>query len=212
MRARGAEKRASLLAHTRASRTGKISVEPRCSYRLRRSTPRCCTKLARWRQSYTPRGASCGTSNRMACCTTRRRKSRLGRRYRPCGARCRRHLVLVGLAGSELIRAGQHYQLTNAPGSLRRSRLSGRRQPGARSQPGALIESEEQALAQTLEMVQHNRRAQPERANGRMLRRKRSACMAMALTRSISPTLARRVCRAEYRRQRGTRVIVRLSY
>lgn len=26
-----------------------------------------------------------------------------------------------------------------------------------RSQPGALIESEEQALAQTLEMVQHNR-------------------------------------------------------
>lgn len=37
----------------------------------------CCTKLARWRQSYTPVGASCGTSNRMACCTTRRRKSRL---------------------------------------------------------------------------------------------------------------------------------------
>ncbi len=31
---------------------------------------RCCTKLARWRQSYTPGGASCGTSNRMACCTT----------------------------------------------------------------------------------------------------------------------------------------------
>ena len=28
--------------------------------------------------------------------------------------------------------------------------------------------------------------------------------MAMALTRSISLTLARRVCRAEYRRQRGT--------
>ncbi len=66
-------------------------------------------------------------------------------------------LVLVGLAGSELIRAGQHYQLTTrqevfadrgylADGSL-----------VPRSQPGALIESEEQALAQTLEMVQHNR-------------------------------------------------------
>ena len=65
-------------------------------------------------------------------------------------------LVLVGLAGSELIRAGQHYQLTTRR-SLRRSRLSGRRQPVPRSQPGALIESEEQALAQTLEMVQHNR-------------------------------------------------------
>ena len=38
---------------------------------------RCCTKLARWRQSCMPRAASCGTSNRMACCTTRRRKSRL---------------------------------------------------------------------------------------------------------------------------------------
>ncbi len=36
---REALKTASLLAHTRASRTGKISVEPRCSYRQRRSTP-----------------------------------------------------------------------------------------------------------------------------------------------------------------------------
>ncbi len=73
----------------------------------------CCTKLARWRQSYTPGGASCGTSNRMACCTTGGgERAAFGRRYRPCGARCRRRLVLVGLAGSELIRAGQHYQLT----------------------------------------------------------------------------------------------------
>lgn len=44
-------------------------------------------------------------------------------------------LVLVGLAGSELIRAGQHYQLTTR-GSLRRSRLSGRRQPGAAQPTG----------------------------------------------------------------------------
>ncbi len=58
-------------------------------------------------------GASCGTSNRMACCTTRRRRAAFGRRYRPCGARdADADLVLVGLAGSELIRAGQHYQLT----------------------------------------------------------------------------------------------------
>ncbi len=65
--------------------------------------------------------------------------------------------MLVGLAGSELIRAGQHYGLTTrqevfadrgylADGSL-----------VPRSQPGALIDSEEQALAQTLEMVQHHR-------------------------------------------------------
>ncbi len=52
---------------------------------------RCCTKLARWRQSYTPGGASCGTSNRMACCTTEGgERAAFGRRYRPCGARCRR--------------------------------------------------------------------------------------------------------------------------
>ena len=66
-------------------------------------------------------------------------------------------LILVGLAGSELIRAGQHYKLVTrqevfadrgylADGSL-----------VPRSQSGALIDSEEQALAQTLEMVQHNR-------------------------------------------------------
>lgn len=66
-------------------------------------------------------------------------------------------LVLVGLAGSELIRAGQRYGLTTrqevfadrgylADGSL-----------VPRTEPGALIDSEEQALAQTLEMVQHHR-------------------------------------------------------
>lgn len=77
-------------------------------------------------------------------------------------------LILVGLAGSELIRAGQHYKLVTrqevfadrgylADGSL-----------VPRSQPGALIDSEEQALAQTLEMVQHNRYAVSP-VNGRML-------------------------------------------
>lgn len=66
-------------------------------------------------------------------------------------------LVLVGLAGSELIRAGQHYQLTTRQEVFadRGYQADGSLVP--RSQPGALIESEEQALAQTLEMVQHNR-------------------------------------------------------
>ncbi|EFF0798204.1 5-oxoprolinase subunit PxpA [Escherichia albertii] len=70
---------------------------------------------------------------------------------------CDPTLILVGLAGSELIRAGARYGLTTreevfadrgylADGSL-----------VPRSQPGALIENEEQALMQTLEMVQNGR-------------------------------------------------------
>ncbi|WP_407301269.1 LamB/YcsF family protein [Klebsiella quasipneumoniae] len=76
-----------------------------------RSTPRCCTKLARWRQSYA-QGASCGTSNRMACCATRRRRAALADAIARAVRDADADLVLVGLAGSELIRAGQHYQLT----------------------------------------------------------------------------------------------------
>ncbi|EOF4703973.1 MAG: 5-oxoprolinase subunit PxpA [Klebsiella huaxiensis] len=66
-------------------------------------------------------------------------------------------LVLVGLAGSELIRAGQHYRLTTRQEVFadRGYQADGNLVP--RTQPGALIDSEEQALAQTLEMVQHNR-------------------------------------------------------
>lgn len=70
---------------------------------------------------------------------------------------CDPALILVGLAGSELIRAGERYGLTTrqevfadrgylADGSL-----------VPRSQPGALIEDEEQSLAQTLEMVERGR-------------------------------------------------------
>lgn len=70
---------------------------------------------------------------------------------------CDPALILVGLAGSELIRAGARYGLTTrqevfadrgylADGSL-----------VPRTQPGALIEDEEQSLAQTLEMVQSGR-------------------------------------------------------
>ncbi|HFQ8225197.1 TPA: 5-oxoprolinase subunit PxpA [Citrobacter freundii] len=70
---------------------------------------------------------------------------------------CDPALILVGLAGSELIRAGERYGLATrqevfadrgylADGSL-----------VPRSQPGALIEDEEQSLAQTLEMVERGR-------------------------------------------------------
>ncbi|HCL6627914.1 TPA: 5-oxoprolinase subunit PxpA [Citrobacter amalonaticus] len=70
---------------------------------------------------------------------------------------CDPALILVGLAGSELIRAGERYGLATrqevfadrgylADGSL-----------VPRSQPGALIADEEQSLAQTLEMVERGR-------------------------------------------------------
>ena len=66
-------------------------------------------------------------------------------------------MILVGLAGSELIRAGKQYGLTTREEVFadRGYQADGSLVP--RSQPGALIENEEQALAQTLEMVQHGR-------------------------------------------------------
>lgn len=66
-------------------------------------------------------------------------------------------LILVGLAGSELIAAGHHYQLaTRQEVFADRGYLAdGTLVP--RSHPAALIESEEQALAQTLEIIQHQR-------------------------------------------------------
>lgn len=154
---REALKKASLLAHTRASRTGKISVEPRCSYRQRRSTP---SAVSNWRAG----------GNRTRPWGELRHVKPHGMLYNQAAkeppladaiARAVRDadadLVLVGLAGSELIRAGQHYQLTTRQEVFadRGYQADGSLVP--RSQPGALIESEEQALAQTLEMVQHNR-------------------------------------------------------
>ena len=70
---------------------------------------------------------------------------------------CDPALILVGLAGSELIRAGKQYGLTTREEVFadRGYQADGSLVP--RSQPGALIENEEQALAQTLEMVQHGR-------------------------------------------------------
>lgn len=67
---------------------------------------------------------------------------------------CNPQLILVGLAGSELIRAGQRYGLTTRQEVFadRGYRPDGSLVP--RSLPGALIVDEEQALAQTLEMVQ----------------------------------------------------------
>ncbi|MDI3361594.1 5-oxoprolinase subunit PxpA [Lelliottia sp. V89_10] len=63
-------------------------------------------------------------------------------------------LILVGLAGSELIRAGERYGLATREEVFadRGYRADGSLVP--RSEPGALIADEERALAQTLEMVQ----------------------------------------------------------
>lgn len=70
---------------------------------------------------------------------------------------CDPALILVGLAGSELIRAGKHYGLKTRQEVFadRGYQADGSLVP--RSQPGALIEDEEQSLAQTLEMVQNGR-------------------------------------------------------
>ncbi|BES18976.1 5-oxoprolinase subunit PxpA [Escherichia fergusonii] len=70
---------------------------------------------------------------------------------------CDPALILVGLAGSELIRAGKHYGLTTRQEVFadRGYQADGSLVP--RSQPGALIEDEEQSIAQTLEMVQNGR-------------------------------------------------------
>lgn len=66
---------------------------------------------------------------------------------------CDPALVLVGLAGSELIRAGQRLGLTTREEVFadRGYQADGSLVP--RGQPGALIEDEEQALAQTLMMI-----------------------------------------------------------
>lgn len=66
-------------------------------------------------------------------------------------------LILVGLAGSELIRAGERLGLPTRQEVFadRGYQASGQLVP--RCQPGALIANEEQALAQTLEMIQRGR-------------------------------------------------------
>ncbi|MDT3251593.1 5-oxoprolinase subunit PxpA [Serratia sp. root2] len=66
-------------------------------------------------------------------------------------------LRLVGLAGSELIRAGEKLGLATRQEVFadRGYQADGTLVP--RGQPGALITSDEQALEQTLEMVRHHR-------------------------------------------------------
>ncbi|WP_312242034.1 5-oxoprolinase subunit PxpA [Pantoea sp.] len=63
-------------------------------------------------------------------------------------------LILVGLANSELIKAGAHYGLRTREEVFadRGYQSNGALVP--RGQPGAMIKSEEQAIAQTLSMVQ----------------------------------------------------------
>nr|VUD24918.1 LamB/YcsF family protein [Salmonella sp. NCTC 7297] len=66
-------------------------------------------------------------------------------------------LILVGLAGSELIRAGERYRLVTRQEVFadRGYQADGSLVP--RTEPGALIHDEGQALAQTLDMVQTGR-------------------------------------------------------
>ncbi|MBN6043914.1 5-oxoprolinase subunit PxpA [Citrobacter sp. ku-bf4] len=70
---------------------------------------------------------------------------------------CDPALILVGLAGSELIRAGERFGLVTRQEVFadRGYQADGSLVP--RSQPGALIEDEEQSLAQTLGMVETGR-------------------------------------------------------
>lgn len=70
---------------------------------------------------------------------------------------CDSALILVGLAGSELVRAGERYGLATRQEVFadRGYQADGSLVP--RSQPGALIEDEEHSLAQTLEMVETGR-------------------------------------------------------
>ncbi|HBC5673706.1 TPA: 5-oxoprolinase subunit PxpA [Citrobacter koseri] len=70
---------------------------------------------------------------------------------------CDPSLILVGLAGSELIRAGEHYGLTTRQEVFadRGYQADGSLVP--RTQSGALVEDEEHALAQTLGMVESGR-------------------------------------------------------
>lgn len=99
---------------------------------------------------------------------------------------CDPALILVGLAGSELIRAGKQYGLTTREEVFadRGYQADGSLVP--RSQPGALIENEEQALAQTLRWC-NTAESKVSPANGQRSRRKQSACMATASTHWRSP-------------------------
>ncbi len=78
-------------------------------------------------------GASCGTSNRMACCTTRAAKEppladAIARAVRDADA----DLGAGWAGGQRAYPRRTALSVDDAPGSLRRSRLSGRRQPRCR--------------------------------------------------------------------------------
>lgn len=70
---------------------------------------------------------------------------------------CDPGLILVGLAGSELIRAGERYGLSTREEVFADRGYMSDGSLVPRAQPGALISDEGQALTQTLEMVQAGR-------------------------------------------------------
>jgi UPF0271 protein len=92
-------------------------------------------------------------SNRTACCITRPPSIPCWRKLSPARCATVTRLILVGLAGSELIRAAKHLQLTTREEVFadRGYQDDGTLVP--RSQPGALITDDEAALTQTLGMV-----------------------------------------------------------
>lgn len=111
----------------------------------------------RWRQSYTPGGRAAARQTAWHVVQPGGERAAFGRRYRPCGARCRRRPG-AGWAGGQ--RAYPRRTALSVDDAREVFADRGYLADGSlvpRSQPGALIESEEQALAQTLEMVQHNR-------------------------------------------------------
>lgn len=70
---------------------------------------------------------------------------------------CDPALILVGLAGSELVRAGERYGLVTRQEVFADRGYQADGSLVQRTQPGALIEDEDQSLAQTLGMVETGR-------------------------------------------------------
>ncbi len=129
-------------------------------------------------------------------------KSRLGRRYRPCGARCRRRPGAGWAGGQRAYPRRTALSVDDAPEVFADRGYQADGSPVPRSQPGALIERRAGAGANAGNGAAQSG-AQPERrmgacegGNGLSAWRWRSCAR-------FRQTLARRVCRAQYRRQRG---------
>lgn len=111
MRARGAEKRRRYRRTPELPGPGKFRSN-RDAVTARDGLRQCCTKLARWRQSYTPGGELRHVKPHGMLYNRAAKEPPLADAIARAVRDADADTVLVGLAGSELIRAGQHYQLT----------------------------------------------------------------------------------------------------